>query len=1103
MFSYHTFNCERISKFIDPVYWSSVNLQSVLIDRELNSAIVLELLEVFEPSGESKPKFDDIQSVQFNPTSVGSYFGPSWTTKWFHIRFKIFKQSFLDSLKSRELVFVWDSDSEALAYTTKGDMIQAFTGGDGSDRRDCFAICKSHLVDSLDSYILEFYIEMACNGMFGNGKNGLISPPDPNRQFQLKIATLQYLNIAAKELLSHLSVILDIAKTMNEDELIVTTAVTVGVNVLNTVDINDDSSLEACNSKIKEALFNNNIFHKLPFEVVAVGHCHIDTAWLWDYSETKRKVARSWCTQLLLLEKYKEFNFVASQSVQWEWLEEEYPKLFQRVCEFVSNGKFIPIGGTYVEFDANIPSGESFIRQFLYGLQYFQSKLGVKTDVFWLPDTFGYSGQLPQIMKAFGIKFFLSQKLSWNLFNKFPHSTFDWIGIDGSTILSHFPPADTYNSLANVKDIMNSFKYHKSKSTSRRSLLLYGNGDGGGGANPTHFESIRRLQSCDNFPSIVTNKTPSTFFQEIEADRESFITSEYPKWKGELYLELHQGTLTSQANLKRLNRECETLLKVAEILLSSIILLQLETCFDIKRIKIQLTKLWKKLLLNQFHDVLPGSCIERVKTEATNMLEDVLQSCQQLISNLMDFHRQRFTNLYNESISDDIHLIFNPTCFERNMSVGNIIPNKSLQLKPFEFILLNTTTTNLVSDKLCDGVEFNILQESNQFVLENAKIKATFNSMGDLESLIDKRCDGYHREIIDVSLSSGNHLMLYDDVPFYWDAWDVFQYHLESGRPVNSSAKTSTSCLVSIIADDINIDILDTKIKEFMNVTSFHRVSLVFKYKFGLNQSDMIQSITLFKDSALIKFHCKINWKESHKILKVEFPLTIKSNIVKCDIQFGLIERPTHENLSTDKAMFEFCAHKFIDLSEAEYGVSLLNDSKYGHSCRGSVISISLLRSPKSPDETCDMGIHEFQYGLFPHLTESLNETIKEATFFNCGICETSKTPCVMNNIIGNSQLLSISKCSLLLDSIKVAEDTSNDIILRLFESCGGRGVAKLSTSLNLSKIFIVKMNEELDDNSTEIPMTINPIKESEKVYEIAYFPFKILTLRIIIGKPM
>jgi alpha-mannosidase len=491
---------ERVEKWLSPIYWSNINLHSVLYRETQPITPIL----VYEPPYHERPHISTIiqqqQELFVNPTNIGASFTPSWSTKWF--KFQVDFSSFGTTAKPEEGVTIgilWDSNSEALLYSEDGVQIQSFTGGQGGDRRDLCLLSPSHLNHLPATHT--FFIEMACNEMFGNGNNGMIQPPNPSKSFTLSDLKLVLINTHAYDLYWDLIVMCDLVKSLPSTSPTHSTLLSLMNLIINRTNVHENLSLQTSHQL---AL---NFFHgspsspaaclpssastassspqcKVNHDIYAFGHCHIDTAWLWPYVETRRKVARSWATQLHLMDSYPEFHFVASQTVQYEWLLEDHPTLFNRIKEAVREGSFIPIGGTYVEFDANLPSGESMVRQFLYGMDFLKSHFDVTPKTFWLPDTFGYSSQLPQIMKGFGMEYFLSQKLSWNLINKlsfplflssflidapprcalrFPHNTLEWRGLDGSAVIAHFPPADNYGSEANPSDLIKTVENNKSK----------------------------------------------------------------------------------------------------------------------------------------------------------------------------------------------------------------------------------------------------------------------------------------------------------------------------------------------------------------------------------------------------------------------------------------------------------------------------------------------------------------------------------------------------------------------------------------------------------------------------------------------------------------
>jgi alpha-mannosidase len=420
-----------------------------------------------------------------------------------------------------------------------GCPLQAFTGGNGGDRRAEYLLTEK----ARGGETFEFYLEVACNGMFGNGLNGQIEPPDPNRYFTLQTAELIVLNAPVRELWWDFQVIAGLAKEFPADSQRASEALMAANDIVNAFIPDDETSwLKAL--EIAKGFFGRYPKNEATHQITAVAHAHLDTCWLWPYDETKRKAARTCSTQIGLMERYPDFTFVYSQMQQLEWLKELYPKLWEKIKVKAAEGQFIPVGGTWVEQDCNLPCGESFVRQFLFGQRFLQANFGHRSDVFWLPDTFGYSAQLPQIVKQSGVKYFLTQKLSWNNINKFPYTTFEWVGLDGTAVLTHFPPMDDYCSKGTAKEMLFAVRNHKDKDYTNKSMMLYGFGDGGSGANADMVERITRMKNQEGLPALKFGN-PSEFFAEVEKESRNLA-----QWHGELYFELHRGTYTSQARTK-------------------------------------------------------------------------------------------------------------------------------------------------------------------------------------------------------------------------------------------------------------------------------------------------------------------------------------------------------------------------------------------------------------------------------------------------------------------------------------------------------------------------------------------------------------------------
>jgi len=651
--------------------------------------------------------------------------------------------------------------------------------------------------------------------------------------------------------------------------------------------------------------------------VYGIGHCHIDTCWLWPWAETKRKVARSWANQCDLMDRYPEHRFTCSQAQQYQWLERYYPTLYDRVKAYVKKGRFQPIGGSWVEHDTNMPSGESLVRQFLYGQRFFESHFGERCQTFWLPDTFGYSSQLPQLCRLAGMSRFFTQKLSWNNINKFPHTTFNWVALDGSQVLCHMCPSETYTADAHFGDVRRSVTQHKSMDQDKTSLLVFGKGDGGGG--PT-FQMLDKLRRCrgisDNvglLPRVQMGNSVDDFFESLEKKAENgtrFVT-----WYGELYFELHRGTYTTQANNKLNNRKTEIMMHDVEYLAT------LATIKDTsyKYPKKEIDMMWESILLCQFHDCLPGSSIEMCYDDSDELYAEVYKTGKKVIQDAMTV-----LGYGKHGSGKGPSIALNTLPWHREEII--LVPGKA----DYAIVRGNqgAAAVEVLTGSLKSSASVKEIQ-AGVFVLSSESYDVHVED-GTITSLFDKKA---RREVIPKG-EKANQLVIFDDKPLYWQAWDVEVYHLDS-RKVLSSGKTR-------IAEN-----------------GPHRVSVVTETKISEEswvRTTISLSATIEGQPSYVEMESEVEWRETMKFLKVEFPVSVYNTEASYETQYGIIRRPTHYNTSWDMAKFEVCCHKWADLSEHGYGVSILNDSKYGFATCGNLMRLSLLRAPKAPDAHADMG---------------------------------------------------------------------------------------------------------------------------------------------------
>ncbi|PWA30481.1 hypothetical protein CCH79_00015270 [Gambusia affinis] len=676
---------ERAEKFISDIYFTDCNLRG----RLYGESYPLETISFF--LSQTRIPFTEASKQNFVPYKIGDSFGPTWWTCWFKVSLTI-----PESWRGKEVHLLWESDGEGMVWRN-GQPVQGLT----KEGEKTSYILSDCLKDE-EPHSVTLYVEVACNGLFGAGQGSMIAAPDASRMFSVQKAELVIFNRDVQKLLTEFEMLVDIIKELGEAEQRGYQALFTANEMVNLCDPFDPSSFSKAHSLAHK--FFNQRNGDSQHTVHAMGHCHIDSAWLWPYEETIRKCGRSWVTVVSLMEKNPEFVFTCSQAQQFEWVKSWYPGLFSKIQDYAKKGQFIPVGGTWVEMDGNLPSGESMVRQFLEGQRFFNQEFGIYCKEFWLPDTFGYSAQLPQIMQGCGISNFLTQKLSWNLVNTFPHNTFFWEGLDGSKVLTHFPPGNSYEMKGKIEDLVKTVKNNKDKGRANHSAALFGFGDGGGGPTQLMLDRLGLVRDTDGLPKVQMS-SPSKLFSQLQADSGLLCT-----WTGELFLELHNGSYTTQAQIKRENRQCETLLHDVEAASSLALCRTKMFLYPAEKLK----HLWRLLLLNQFHDVIPGSCIGMVVEDALN--------------------------------------------YYKAPSVG-VAPVKETQ-----------PATPVSVTPQADG----------SVLMENGILQAVISKDGTLASLC---LISVNRETI-TDGSSGNQFVMFDDVPLYWDAWDVMDYHLQTRKPV-------------------------------------------------------------------------------------------------------------------------------------------------------------------------------------------------------------------------------------------------------------------------------------------------------------------------------
>ncbi len=815
----------------------------------------------------------------------------------------------------------------------------------------------------------------------------------------------------------------------------------------------------------------------LPVEIVGVGHAHIDVAWLWPLAQTRRKAGRSFHTVIRLMEQFPDYRFAQSQPQLYEFVRQDYPHLFEAIKARVAEGRWEPMGGMWVEADCNISGAEALARQFLLGRRFFREHFGegAETPVLWLPDVFGYPWSLPQLIKEAGLKYFFSIKISWNQYNRFPYDTFWWEGIDGTRVLTHFSttPArpgtldgpSTYNAQATPEEIWGTWQRFQQKEQQRTLLMAFGYGDGGGGPTREMLENIREMASFPGLPRVRLG-TVREFFERLErADSHRF-----PTWNGELYLELHRGTYTTQSRTKRLNRKSEFRLHDAEFLATLAHLCVPEFSYPRERLE----RAWRTVCLNQFHDIIPGSSIRQVYEEAEQSYREALAAAEEvchealaalaarwgradlLVANPTSFSRddlafwpQRLPAGYRLVREDGTPVRTQVTAEGTWLDVGT--------LPPYSVHRLRLESGAAPSDDLGLSVD--------EHHLENRFLRVELNDAGDIVRVYDK-VNG--REVIPPG-AIANQFQAFEDRPLDWDAWDVDIFYEEimwTAEPASEIRVVEAGPLRATL--EIHRRILD---------------------------SPYVQRISLAYNSPRVDVDTRIDWRERHVFLKVAFPVDILSPQATYEIQWGHVERPTHRNTSWDWARFEVVGHKWVDLSEGDYGVSLLNDCKYGHDVRGNVIRLSLLRSPTMPDPEADQGEHRFTYSLFPHAGPLGPATLAQAYALNDPILvhtvEAGGTPPAGQTAVepGRS-LVSVDRENVVIETVKWAED-GEGIIVRLYEARRTRGPIALRAAVPIGEAWRTNLLEENQ----------HPLEVEGGVVRLNVRPFEIVTVRLRLNK--
>jgi len=835
-------------------------------------------------------------------------------------------------------------------------------------------------------------------------------------------------------------------------------------------------SLEAARDFFRQALARIRRRYPASGRLLLSGHAHIDLAWLWPLAETRRKLRRTFATVLHLMERYPELYFNQSSAQAYAWLEADDPALFEQVRARVQEGRWEPVGGMWVEPDGQLLSGEAWVRQLLYGQRYFQQRFGTRARVAWLPDTFGFAANLPQLFRQAGLPYFFTTKLNWNETNPFPHDLWQWEGLDGSRVLAHgfWNPNQSYNGRLEALDLAGTWKNLKGKRYHHTSLLTFGYGDGGGGPSAEMLERYARYREFPGLPSLQMGRVEAFYQGLSEAGSSGPPQPPLPTWSGELYLELHRATYTTQARLKELNQRLEQTLLEAEMAWTLATFKKIDPRLTVDEPTYpsrDLEALWKVLLLHQFHDILPGSGIHSVAQEAAESLQVALIQAEEVRQEALGLLCAEVREVHPEALA---HLV-----------VWNLSPSpRPLRLRlprPTEqFFRLLTATGHevpyqesgsqilIASEETVPALGYLALAvlshldarrtptvrvNGQERVLENQHLRLEVAPDGTMARLYDK---DHRREVL---AGRGNQLWVYTDVPRYWEAWDLDASYAQEGREIPA-----------------------TQVKLIEGGPL--RAGLWVERKIGASRLE--QTYWLWGGSRRLEIETTAHWQERRTLLRALFPLQIHAQHAWFDTAFGAVSRPTHANTPWDAARFEVPALRWADLSEADYGVSLLGGFKHGYSARGNVLGLSLLRGAIWPDPLADVGEHRFSYALYPHRGDWRQGTLAEAEDFLAPLLPLA-LPVHAGGQPPSRSFLRASPSSLRLAAFKRAEEGSG-YVLRLYEAHGGRGEVELDlTALGVRNVSRVNLLED--------PEEALVVKNGHLT--LAYAPYQVISLKL------
>ncbi|MGO2682637.1 MAG: alpha-mannosidase [Microbacterium sp.] len=990
----------RVRRFIDE-----------RLRRNVHTGFTPLTLASWEVPGEPVP-FAEAAGQVYAPFAVGTRWGSPWGTTWLRFR------GTAPEAPGAELLFDLGFNAAEPGFQAEGTVYRP----DGSIVKAVEPRNAHVPLEAAPGSAFELFLEAAANPDVADGFRdfrptalGALETAGAEPLYEFRQADVAVRNAQVWELLQDATVLSQLMVELPESSTRRAEILRALERMVDTADPDDivGTATEA-RAELADAL--SRPASASAHRVHAVGHAHIDSAWLWPVRETQRKIARTF-SNVLSLQQEADFTFAASSAQQYAWLKQYQPELFARVREAVAAGRFVPTGGMWVESDTNMPGGEALARQFVRGKRFFIDEFGIEPPDVWLPDSFGYSAALPQIARAAGSRWMLTQKMSWNETNRMPHHTFLWEGIDGTRIFTHFPPVDSYSAQLTGAELARAERQYAEKGLASTSLVPFGYGDGGGGPTREMIAAAARLRSLEGSPTV-TLSSPTEFFETAEA--------EYPHppvWSGEMYLEFHRGTYTSQARTKRGNRRSEHALRETELWATAAALRGEEYPYD------ELDGLWETVLLQQFHDILPGSSIGWVHREAERRYDEVLATTEKLTTRAL-------SALVGEG-------------------------GTALAANAGPYAQDGTEPMGIGAPAPPAAPAATLTRTDTEFELSNEHLVVHIDGEGLITSLVD-RSSG--RETIAPG-QRANLLQLHRDTPTRWDAWDIDEHYR---RQV--------------------VDLTEAESVEQVA----HPTAAVVCVVRGRGATRITQTLTLAAGSRAVEIETVVDWHERQKLLKLAFPLDVHTDQASSEIQFGHVRRPTHANTSWDMARFETVAHRWVHVGEHGFGVAVANDSTYGHDITsaprevggvgGTVtnVRLSLLRAPLYPDPEADQGEHTFRVSIRPDA--SIADAVREGYRLNLPTRQVVGAQ-------GIAPLLSVSSDAVVVEAVKLAEDRSGDVIVRLYEAFGGRAQVTLSTS------FAFDGFSETDLLEREVDAAAVGSASGQNV-ELALRPFQLVTLR-------